>query len=75
MLFKILELGDLSALICVQRLLICPCHLFCPAVLPASLRRGAERSCEVSMAVLKGTTDLVLRAELSPVRDVLPVFA
>lgn len=47
----------------------------CPGVLPASLGHGAETSCKVSRAVLKGTTDLVLRAELSPVRDVLPVFA
>lgn len=72
--FSALELGDLSVLICVWRLLICPRHLSCPAFLPASLGRGAERHCEVSMAVLKGTTDLVLRAELSPVRDLLPVL-
>ncbi len=72
--FSVLELGNLSVLICVWRLLICPRHLSCPAVLPASLWRGVERCCEVSMAVLKGTTDLVLRAELSPVRDILPVL-
>lgn len=62
--FSIVELKDLSSLICVLRLLICPCHLSCPAVLPASLGCGAERCCKVSMAALKGTTDLILRAEL-----------
>lgn len=51
--FSILELGDLSAFVCVLRLLICPRHLSCPAVLPASLRHGAERCCKVSMAALK----------------------
>lgn len=34
-----------------------------------------EQSYKFSMAVLKGTTDLVLWAELTPVRDARPVFA
>lgn len=39
------------------------------------VRRGVGRCYKVSMAALKGTTDLVLRAEPSLVRGVLPVFA
>lgn len=52
-----------------------PHHLSSLAVLPASLRWGVRRCYKVSMAVPIGATDLVLRAEPSLVRDVLPVFA